>query len=221
LSLLFVVVLSLIRILTLLVTTLGLEFLGRPVKKGFQQAIMARRIVPRSPVVFSAWVSLSAGFVLEFIAGSMYVFGSYAGTLRQLLGINQKQVQLLGSLLNAGTWAGVLAGLILDKVGPRTTSIFGALLMFSGYFGMFLASERLAIFTTNFFPLWCLLMFTAGQGGSFFVSLGLKANLGNFSITERGQVVGALQAFFGISAGVCSLIQRTWFVGEQSIISIA
>ena len=35
------------------------------------------------PLVFNVWVSLAAGFVLEFVAGTVYLFGSYAGSLRQ------------------------------------------------------------------------------------------------------------------------------------------
>ncbi len=112
--------------------------------------------------MYTLQVSLAAGFLLEFIAGSMYVFGSYAGTLRSILGINQKQIQLIGSLLNAGTWAGVLGGFVLDKIGPRTTAISGAGFMFVGYFTLYLAASRIAFATTNFFPLWCLLAFTAG-----------------------------------------------------------
>jgi nitrate/nitrite transporter NarK len=162
--------------------------------------------------VFSAWVSLFAGFILEFLAGTVYLFGTYAGDLKSLFGCSQKEIQLIGTFLNAGTWAGVAGGLVLDKIGPRTTAIGGSLLMFLGYFGLFLAAQQIAFSTLNFFPLWCFFAFVAGQGGSFFVALGLKANLGNFSPSERGQVVGALQAYFGVSAGVCSLIQATFFV---------
>lgn len=141
----------------------------------------------------------------------MYTFGSYAGSLRQALLINQKEVMLLGSLLDGGTWAGVLGGLVLDRLGPRTTAVAGAALMFVGYFVLYLAAAHVAVWTANFFPLWCFMAFVAGQGASFFVALGLKANLGNFSIAERGQVVGTLQSMFGLSAGVLALVQRTWY----------
>ncbi len=49
-----------------------------------------------------------------------------------MLGLSQADVQLLGTMLNFGSWSGVAGGLVLDHLGPRATALGGALLMFLG-----------------------------------------------------------------------------------------
>lgn len=142
------------------------------------------------------------------------MFGSYAGDLKASLGMTQSQVQLLGTLLNIGTWASFLGGIVLDRFGGKIVCIVGAILMFGGYFILYLAAAQIAAQTLNFYALWAVFALIAGQGGSFFVILALKYQLQNFPPSDRGMVVGALQAAFGVAAGVFSLLQYTFFKND-------
>lgn len=157
---------------------------------------------------------LFSSLFLQFAAGTVYLFGSYAGDLKATLGMTQSQVQLLGTLLNIGSWASFLGGLVLDRFGGKIVCLVGAILMFLGYFILYLAAAQIAAQTINFYALWAIFALIAGQGGSFFVILALKYQLQNFPPTDRGVVVGALQAAFGVAAGVFSLLQYTFFKND-------
>lgn len=164
---------------------------------------------------FNPFVSLAAGFLLQFLAGNSYLFGVYAGDLRSIFGISQSQVQLLGTLLNIGVWTGFTGGTLLDRFGRLPTIISGAALIFLGYFVIFLASSGIAAGPDpRWYPLWCVMFFCAGQGISFFTSVGLKINIQNFTPSQRGQIVGLLMAAFGISGGILSLTYSAFFYGK-------
>ncbi len=161
---------------------------------------------------FSPWVSLAAGFLLQFLAGTPYLFGVYAGDLRSLFGVSQSQVQLLGTLLNIGTWVGFTGGFLLDRIGRVYTLVLGSCLMYLGYFILYCAAAGVAAGPdASFYPLWCLMCFLAGQGVAYFSLIALKVNIRNFSPSQRGQVVGILQAAFGLSGGVFSIVRSAFF----------
>ncbi len=52
--------------------------------------------------VFSKWVSLVAGIYLMVTSGSIYMFAVYSGDLKQILGYDTEQINLVGTLANAG-----------------------------------------------------------------------------------------------------------------------
>ncbi len=88
----------------------------------------------------------------------------------------------------------------------------GSVLMYLGYFVVYLAASGNAFGPdARFFPLWCLAFFLAGQGVSFFSLVALKVNIRSFSSAQRGQVVGLLQAAFGLSGGMLSIIRSAFF----------
>jgi MFS family permease len=166
----------------------------------------------RRRISFNPWVSLAAGFLMQFLVGTPYLFGAFAGDLRSLFGISQAEVQLLGTLLNIGMWLGVTGGLVLDRLGRLWAVVLGATLLFVGYFGVYLAASGLALGPSpRYYPLWCILFFLAGQGIAFLNSVALKVNIMNFTLEQRGQIVGVLQCAFALSGGIFSILRSAFF----------
>ncbi len=94
-------------------------------------------------------------------------------------------MQLLGTLLNIGTWIGFTGGFLLDRVGRVYTLALGSLLMYLGYFVLYLAAAGIAFGPdARFFPLWCFMCFFAGQGVAFFSLVALK---GERFLMRRGR----------------------------------
>ena len=53
----------------------------------------------------SRWAGLVAAILLELMAGSSYLFGTYAPLLKDALNLTQAQVNLLSSIMNLGSYS--------------------------------------------------------------------------------------------------------------------
>eukprot|EP01126_Amoeba_proteus_P067107 TRINITY_DN9840_c0_g1_i5.p1 TRINITY_DN9840_c0_g1~~TRINITY_DN9840_c0_g1_i5.p1 ORF type:complete len:504 (+),score=51.42 TRINITY_DN9840_c0_g1_i5:230-1741(+) len=98
-----------------------------------------------------------------------------------------------------------------DRYGPQPTAVIGALMVFSGYFLLFVATEY--EFTKNSVALgfFALLL---GQGSGWGYTLALNTSIKNFSPLDRGKIVGILVCFFGLCSGIYTLFYRALFVGQ-------
>ncbi|ELR21937.1 transporter, major facilitator subfamily protein [Acanthamoeba castellanii str. Neff] len=155
-------------------------------------------------IYFSRWVSLAAGVYLMILSGSIYMFAVYSSDLKQIFGYSTEEINLVGTLGNVGTWAGVLGGLWLDYFGPRSSCLFGGLMNFAGYFLLYLAAKD--YFPTNAIGIG---IFAAimGQGGSWVYNAALKVNTQNFRAEDRfyaPDVLGFL-LFLAIMLGSASI----------------
>lgn len=86
-----------------------------------------------------------------------------------------------------------MPGIFYDYYGAKATSFIGSLLMFTGYFvvWLFTAYEKgSAIALAIFFGI-------MGLGSSACFIVALTTNLHNFPVHQSGTVVGVLYFFFG------------------------
>ena len=58
-------------------------------------------------------------------AGLQYSFGTYSGTVRDALGLTQKQLVVLAFGKDVGAYLGVYTGVFYDRFGPRSTLVVG------------------------------------------------------------------------------------------------
>lgn len=145
---------------------------------------------------------------MMMISGTIYLFPDYSSNLKTLLNYNVEQINLVGTLLNTGTWAGVIGGLFFDKFGPRLTSIGGGITIFLGYFLMYLAANK----TIGGDPIAVgMYAFLAGQGSGWIYTAALNTNTVNFTTEDRGKIVGLLACCFGLCAGIFTLVYKSFF----------
>lgn len=159
------------------------------------------------------------GLFLMAISGTVYLFPVYSEELGNVLGFSESQMQTIGTLINAGTWFGVVVGMYYDvamdrltgSVGPRLVAFTGAGFLVLGYGGVYMASIH--AFRPHYLVVG-MLGFLMGQGSSCTYVAALNTNCTNFKPEDRGKVVGILVCFFGLSAGVFALVYKAFFRGN-------
>jgi MFS family permease len=163
------------------------------------------------------WVSLEAGIWLMLISGSIYLVPVYSADLKQALGFDQTQINLVTTATSVGAWVSLPAGLFLDRFGFRLSALVGAVLLFAGYMLLSLAAS--GALPTRSAGVVALFTFIAGQGVGFTYMTSLKANASNFPPALRGRAVGVLVTFFGLSSGVFGLVGNAFF-GDHSVVAV-
>jgi len=79
-------------------------------------------------------VNLSVSILLGLVSGSMYGYGRYARDLKDVLQLNQFQLERFGILLDTGNYMGhPLTGYIYDHYGPQISCVSGAAIVFLSY----------------------------------------------------------------------------------------
>lgn len=145
------------------------------------------------------------------ISGTIYLYPGYSSNLKSLLGYNTEQIDFIGTLLNAGTWAGVVGGFFYDSFGPKLTCIGGGMMIFAGYFTMYLSAGKLI--SSNYIVM-AIFAFVAGQGSGWVYTAALNTNADNFTRADRGKIMGVLTCCFGLCSGVFTLIMKTFYPTE-------
>lgn len=145
------------------------------------------------------WVGLAAAVWIEFAAGNNYNFPLYSPSLKSVLGLNQKQITLLGVANDIGESVGILPGIACNKFPPWLVLAFGALGCFLGYGVIWLAVSQ----TVQNLPQWLLwvAMLIGSNSSAFFGTVILVTNMRNFPMS-RGTVSGILKGYVGLSAAI-------------------
>jgi hypothetical protein len=68
------------------------------------------------------------------ISGTIYLVPTWANDLKQALGFDATQMNLIQTMASAGAWVSVLGGIFLDYFGYRLTALFGAIQIFGTIF---------------------------------------------------------------------------------------
>jgi len=165
-------------------------------------------------LIFDRYVVLVAGMYFMSVAGSVYLFGVFATDLQVKLHYSDTQIALVGTLENVGTWLGVVPGLFYDKFGPQLTSLVGAILIFLGYFGMYLGSIGVISQNVLFIGISGAIM---GQGSGWAYTSALNTNIKNFASRDRGKIVGILVCFYGLCGAIYTQIYRGFFQPNVSL----
>eukprot|EP00958_Prasinococcus_capsulatus_P017047 scaffold1911_cov397-Prasinococcus_capsulatus_cf.AAC.28 len=137
-------------------------------------------------------------------SGTLYGFGAYADTIKEVLELKQSGVELIGYLGDAAAYmTGPLLGLTVDWFGSATMGCIATLLISLGYLLMGLVMSRHQSFSKG----GALFVVTSGFGlvcaGSalFYIAL-ISAVLKAVRVRPeyKGKVVGILASSFGLSA---------------------
>jgi len=153
---------------------------------------------------FSCWVGLMIGIYCMMIAGFQYSFSSWSSSLKDTFSYTNAETNTVGTLLNAGSWAGIIGAIVMDNYGARATCITGSVVCTAGLGALcylFRFSHNSPMIVVG------LVAFVCGNGVSFAYSAALKTCILNFGADIRGRIVATLVCFFGLSGGNISIMQ--------------
>jgi hypothetical protein len=140
-----------------------------------------------------------------------YGFSVYSEALKKNHGLSQQQAQLIGTVINSSNYlCGILAGCTFDalarfpRIGPRICCAIALVLAGLGYPLLWaLAADRIHV-SGGASSATCAIAgaaFVASLSGPFCDSVAMAVGVNNFP-AHRGQVVGQLKSFVGLSASL-------------------
>ncbi|KAG6553598.1 hypothetical protein Mapa_004512 [Marchantia paleacea] len=145
------------------------------------------------------WVGLAAGIWVQALAGNGNVFAHYSTALKNILQINQVQLNNLGVAKDFGENVGLLAGGLCNLLPTWVILLIGALECFFGYGIVWLVmSERIAPL-----PYWqmCVVLCISSNSMTWLNTAVLVTSMRNFQ-KNRGTVVGIIKGFIGLSGAI-------------------
>ncbi len=89
------------------------------------------------------WRSVIGSSFAAVAAGTLYSYGMYSPLLKGALGYSESRINLIGQLGDYGLYLGSTLGHVFDRYGARITLPLSGLLLFTGYFCMFLSTEHI------------------------------------------------------------------------------
>ncbi|XP_054783195.1 protein NUCLEAR FUSION DEFECTIVE 4 [Prosopis cineraria] len=149
------------------------------------------------------WVGLAAAVWVQIAAGNTYNFPLYSSALKSILGLNQRQVTMLGVATDIGESVSLPAGYACNKLPPWALILIGSVICFLGY-GVIWLALRQTLSSLPYILLWIALCAGSNSCAWFGTSV-LVTNMRNFPLS-RGSISGILKGYVGISAAVYTLI---------------
>lgn len=144
--------------------------------------------------------------------GTLYVYSAYSTQLADRLGFSATQSSLIGMMGTIGvSLLGVIAGVIVDRTGPRIPTFVGALLLFVGYFVIY----HCYVNNIRAIPLIAIASCAAGFGSSLAYSSSMKTAALNYP-HSRGTATAFPIATFGLSAFFFSSMAAIFFPGNTA-----
>lgn len=143
-------------------------------------------------------------------SGSIYAFGIYSDTLRELLHLTNTQVNIVALGANIGMWVCFHAGIWVDYFGPRSAVIVAMALCFTGYFLLYMrakghigGNEYAMAFYAWFF----------GSGCAWIDVSIMSTAIRNFP-DQSALVSGFTKLFLGLSASILAIFYNSFFYGN-------
>lgn len=135
-------------------------------------------------------------FFASLGCGTAYIFSAYSTQLADRLGFTATETEFIGISGGMGvSLFGAVAGFIIDKFGSRLPSSVGTVLLFAGYYSIYLAY----IHRFQSVILIALALFFAGFGSTLAYNSMVKAAALNFP-RSRGTATSFPLAAYGLSA---------------------
>lgn len=140
----------------------------------------------------------------------MYLYSAYAPQLAAQLSLNATSTSFIGMVGNLGmAMTGPLAGIVVDRKGPKFPVLIGAIATFVGY-SIIKACYRDKIDTVGILAAALLVV---GAGSTFTFSAVVKCAALNFP-NARGFATSVPMAAFGLSAFFLSTIASIYMPGD-------
>ena len=96
------------------------------------------------------WVGLGAAIWVQIASGNSYNFPLYSHSLKSVLGLNQRQLTMLGVANDIGENVGLLPGMVCNHFPPWVVLSIGSVCCFFGYGLLWLSLSR----TLQSLPYW-------------------------------------------------------------------
>lgn len=159
-------------------------------------------------------VSLLGSLIVALSAGSNYAYSSFAPQLQDSLKLTSTQINAVGITGNMGVYlSGVIWGRWVDKRGPRTAILTGAIMTLCGYGGLSIVynswSQQSALL-----PALLNLLTGIGNSGAFTAAMNAQAK--SFVGSQRGTATAIVLAGFGLSAFMYSALSHEFFPGNTA-----
>ena len=163
------------------------------------------------------WTGAAAGLFMQLSGGTAYAWGAYSGHVKAVMGLDQRQLNIMSSVGNIGMYVGIIAGIVYDKLpktwGPQVVNVIGASLTLFGYLLLW-AVARTSVAKVlgpsgSVVVLAPLLAFT-WNGSTWLDASSMAATMQNFA-PDKGLIVGVLKSFFGLAATVISVMYVAFF----------
>lgn len=168
-----------------------------------------------SQVHHGAWWSLASIMMLNLIAGTIYAWSSFNSIFKddEGYGLSQSQMELLGTMAHFGNYLALDAGIMSVKLGTHFTLAYGCSLTFIGYTGLWYAVK----FANGEFPYWALALLCVIYGhGCGSIDNGSMTTVMSDFPKNRGNVVGCMKGWYGMSGAIVTVIYDALFFPDQS-----
>ncbi|TKY48045.1 NUCLEAR FUSION DEFECTIVE 4 [Spatholobus suberectus] len=142
------------------------------------------------------WVGLAAALWVQIAAGNAYNFPLYSSALKSVMGLNQKQVTILGVANDVGENLALLPGIACNKFPPWALLLLGSLLCFVGY-GLIWLVVNQTVSQLPYLLLW-LALCVATNSCAWFGTAVLVTNMRNFPLS-RGTISAFLKVMWGLA----------------------
>ena len=154
------------------------------------------------------WPALASACAQESVAGVTYAFALYSNALRERLGLSQQRLDLVATAENTSGILVPVIGLVMYLCGPRPTLCLAFVVGLVAWLGMWAAIAQHS-WDAPFFLI-CLCALCQGVCASLLDLSAVACTTANFP-ERRGQAVGIVKAFVGLSAALCSSAYTAFF----------
>ena len=163
-------------------------------------------------LVVNKWTTFGSGILLEMVSGLQYSFSVYSQSIKSAHHLTQGQVELIGTMTNVGNYLfGIFAGAAYDMLcsrvphlAPRATCLMALILCAVGYPLLWaVTTERIFVSDDagTMTAVLASLALVAALAGPFCDMTALAVSAQNFP-RHRGQVMGQLKSFLGLSTSL-------------------
>ena len=147
------------------------------------------------------WASLAGCLALETVAGSTYAFSLYSGALKNRFSYTQSDVDLVASAENTAGLISLYCGAVYNACGSRCTCLLAMSFAVPAWLLMWSALSN----AEQDSPLWHMLLYAFMQGNAAALCdlIAVVTASAHFP-TRRGEAIGMVKSFVGISGAIYS-----------------
>ncbi|KAG6018139.1 hypothetical protein E4U54_000003 [Claviceps lovelessii] len=154
-----------------------------------------------------------AATVISLACGTNYVYSAWAPQFAERLKLSATQSNMIGQASNLGMYSlGVPVGIFVDRRGPRSFILSGAVFLVAGYFPLHTAYNDGAFGSVAAL---CFFSFLTGLGSCMSFAAAVKTSALNWPY-HRGTATAFPLAAFGLSAFFFSSLGSLFFPGDPS-----